>query len=104
VLVALEGGNVVGALRLSSRKPWSIDLRLFTPVEQAIYLTEMVIAPHTGVPDELYISITLEGAGGRHERGKFIRAPHERFGRLVEIVRQTAARAVDGATRERLTL
>ena len=45
VLVACAGGSVVGALRLSARKPWSIDPRLFTSVEQAIYLTEMVIAP-----------------------------------------------------------
>ncbi len=45
VLVARAAGLVVGALRLSPRKPWSIDPRLFTPRAHPIYLTEMAIAP-----------------------------------------------------------
>ena len=54
-------------------------------VEQAF--TEIVIAPHTGVPDELHFRLALTGAAGRtHTLAKFVQTPHRRFDLLVQLV------------------
>jgi GNAT superfamily N-acetyltransferase len=45
VLMALEDGKTVGAVRMESRKPWAIDLTYFTPVARAIYLHDVNIEP-----------------------------------------------------------
>jgi GNAT superfamily N-acetyltransferase len=49
VLVARDGGRIVGALSLQTKKPWAIDLRYFTPVDRALYLVDMRVDPaHQG--------------------------------------------------------
>jgi GNAT superfamily N-acetyltransferase len=45
VYVAIEGGRAVATFRLSTRKPWAIDLKHFKPVRLPIYLTTMAVAP-----------------------------------------------------------
>jgi predicted N-acetyltransferase YhbS len=45
VLVARNGGQVVGTLRLATKKPWAIDLKYFTRAERALYLTDMAVHP-----------------------------------------------------------
>ncbi len=66
--------------------------------------TEMVIAPHVGVADELHYTISLSGAGGTHTLGKFVSAEHARFVRLIETVSQIVKQHLDRETLERLTL
>jgi len=41
--VGEEGGRIVSAIRLQTKKPWAIDIAYFTPVGRAIYLTGMVV-------------------------------------------------------------
>ena len=51
-LMARDGDEVIGALRLVTKKPWAIDVSYFTPVKRALYLLDMVVAPErqgTGV-------------------------------------------------------
>lgn len=45
VIVARRGKTVVGTLKLSTRKPWAIDVNYFTPVKRPWYLTNMAIDP-----------------------------------------------------------
>lgn len=45
LLVARDGGRVVGTLRIATRRPWAIDRTYFTPVTRAIYLTDMAVDP-----------------------------------------------------------
>jgi GNAT superfamily N-acetyltransferase len=45
VFVARAGRKIVGTLRLSTRKPWAIDLTYFTPVARPLYLASMAVAP-----------------------------------------------------------
>jgi ribosomal protein S18 acetylase RimI-like enzyme len=45
VLVAEDGGRIVGTLTLSIHKPWAIDTAYFTKVKTPVYLTSMAIAP-----------------------------------------------------------
>jgi GNAT superfamily N-acetyltransferase len=45
VLVARENGEVVGTLRLATKKPWAIDLKYFTRAGRAVYLTDMAVDP-----------------------------------------------------------
>ncbi len=46
VLVARRrGGAAVGTLTLQTKKPWAIDTAYFTPVERALYLINMAVAP-----------------------------------------------------------
>jgi ribosomal protein S18 acetylase RimI-like enzyme len=52
VCVALRDGSIVGMLRLSTTKPWSIDISYFTPCTRPLYLTDMAVHPtaqHRGV-------------------------------------------------------
>jgi ribosomal protein S18 acetylase RimI-like enzyme len=45
VLVALNGGDVIGTLRLTSSRPWVIDPAYFTPVPRPVYLVDMAVRP-----------------------------------------------------------
>ena len=45
VLAARERGSIVGTLTLQTKKPWSIDVSYFTPVDKPIYLINMAVAP-----------------------------------------------------------
>jgi GNAT superfamily N-acetyltransferase len=52
VLIARRGTEIVGTLRLQTKKPWAIDISYFTPVKKALYLTSMAVTPgsqHQGV-------------------------------------------------------
>ena len=42
--VGREGKRILTALRLSSRKPWAIDVSYFTPVPRPLYLTGMAVS------------------------------------------------------------
>jgi len=66
--------------------------------------TEMVIAPHAGIPDELHFTLRLSGAGGTHTLAKFASAEHARFMRLLETVAQIVRRRLDREAARRLTL
>lgn len=45
VYVARNGGRIVATLVLSTRKPWAIDKRYFSPAARPLYLTSMAIDP-----------------------------------------------------------
>lgn len=45
VVLAHEGSEIAGMLRLQTKKPWAIDIAYFTPVKKAIYLTGMAVEP-----------------------------------------------------------
>ena len=45
VFVARVENEIVGTLRLTTKKPWAIDISYFTPARQPIYLLAMAIAP-----------------------------------------------------------
>ena len=52
VLIARNGSQTVGTLRLATRKPWAIDPRYFSPRQKALYLTDMAVLPclqHQGI-------------------------------------------------------
>jgi GNAT superfamily N-acetyltransferase len=45
VLLARDGTEIVGTLRLATKKPWSIDATCFSSVNRPLYLTSMAVAP-----------------------------------------------------------
>lgn len=45
LLIARYGKNMVGTLRLASKKPWAIDIAYFPPAERPLYLTSMAVHP-----------------------------------------------------------
>ncbi len=45
VLVAREGSEIVGTLRLATKKPWAIDTDYFTPCRKSLYLIGMAVTP-----------------------------------------------------------
>lgn len=45
VLVARWGAQAAATLRLTTRKPWAIDLAYFTPAARALYLHDMAVHP-----------------------------------------------------------
>jgi GNAT superfamily N-acetyltransferase len=45
VYVARLDGEMVGTLRLTTKKPWAIDQRYFSASNQPVYLLAMAIAP-----------------------------------------------------------
>jgi ribosomal protein S18 acetylase RimI-like enzyme len=45
VLLARHGSRTVGTLRLSTRKPWAIDPKYFSPCSTVLYLTDMAVDP-----------------------------------------------------------
>ncbi len=56
ILTARLNGEIVGSLRLATKKPWAIDIKYFTPVACALYLTGMTVKPglqHHGIGRQL---------------------------------------------------
>ncbi|MEO8076421.1 MAG: GNAT family N-acetyltransferase [Acidobacteriota bacterium] len=52
VIIARSGAEIVGTLRLATKKPWAIHPAYFTAVAKALYLTDMAVDPRrqrTGV-------------------------------------------------------
>jgi GNAT superfamily N-acetyltransferase len=45
VIIARKGGEIVGTLRLATKKPWAIDAKYFTQVRRPLYLTDMAVDP-----------------------------------------------------------
>jgi GNAT superfamily N-acetyltransferase len=45
VFVARDGSEIVGTLRLATKKPWAIDVTYFSSVRKALYLLDMAVAP-----------------------------------------------------------
>lgn len=45
VLIAQDGDEIVGTLRLATRRPWTIDTAYFAAVERPLYLVDMAVAP-----------------------------------------------------------
>ncbi len=45
IYVARLGGEIVGTLRLTTKKPWAIDTSYFSDCERPLYLLAMAIAP-----------------------------------------------------------
>src|SRR5208282_2220396 len=45
VFVARMAGEIVGTLRLASKKPWAIDPSYFTPCRRPVYLLAMAVTP-----------------------------------------------------------
>jgi GNAT superfamily N-acetyltransferase len=46
IMLARKDENLVATLTLSTRKPWAIDPKYFTPRERVLYLTQMGVAPN----------------------------------------------------------
>ena len=46
VYVARDGAELVGTLRLTTTKPWAIDIKYFAPAGRPIYLLSMAVAPN----------------------------------------------------------
>jgi len=47
VLIAFRRRQIVGAVRMDTRKPWAIDLKYFTPVASAVYLHDVNVEPRS---------------------------------------------------------
>jgi GNAT superfamily N-acetyltransferase len=45
VLLARQGDQAIGTLRLATKKPWAIDPAYFSPCTRALYLTDMAVLP-----------------------------------------------------------
>jgi GNAT superfamily N-acetyltransferase len=45
ILIAKNGKEVVGTLRLTTARPWVIDPDYFTPVQHPVYLVDMAVRP-----------------------------------------------------------
>jgi GNAT superfamily N-acetyltransferase len=45
VFLARQKGRLVATLRLTTRKPWAIDCKYFTPCSRPLYLLSMAVAP-----------------------------------------------------------
>jgi GNAT superfamily N-acetyltransferase len=45
VLVARQGGKIVGTLRLGTKKPWAIDPSYFSKSRKPLYLLAMAVLP-----------------------------------------------------------
>jgi GNAT superfamily N-acetyltransferase len=45
VFVARDGAELVGTLRLTTTKPWAIDIKYFAQAGRPLYLLSMAIAP-----------------------------------------------------------
>jgi GNAT superfamily N-acetyltransferase len=45
VFVAREGTGLVGTLRLTTKKPWAVDMSYFTACRKPLYLLAMAVAP-----------------------------------------------------------
>jgi GNAT superfamily N-acetyltransferase len=45
VIVAREGGSIVGTFSLATKKPWAIDKSFFANSKRPLYLTDMAVDP-----------------------------------------------------------
>lgn len=45
VFVARQGAEIVGTLRLTTKKPWAIDTSYFSPCRKPLYLVAMAVTP-----------------------------------------------------------
>ncbi len=45
ILIARARSRIIGALRLTTRKPWAIDTAYFAPALRPLYLTSMAVHP-----------------------------------------------------------
>jgi GNAT superfamily N-acetyltransferase len=45
IYVVRRRGGIAATLRLTSRKPWAIDVRPFTPCARPLYLVDMAVDP-----------------------------------------------------------
>lgn len=45
MVVATRRGQIVGTVRMETKKPWAIDLRYFTPACKAVYLHNVNVHP-----------------------------------------------------------
>lgn len=45
VVIAVHKNRIVGALRLTTKKPWAIDRAMITPVKRPLFLVGMAVAP-----------------------------------------------------------
>ena len=45
VLVARIGDSIIATCRMSTRKPWAIDVSRFAAVRKPLYLTDMAVSP-----------------------------------------------------------
>jgi GNAT superfamily N-acetyltransferase len=45
VFVGREAGDIVATLRLTTKKPWAIDINHFTDCRSPLYLIAMAVAP-----------------------------------------------------------
>ena len=46
VFVARDGAELVGTLRLTTTKPWAIDIKYFVQSSRPLYLLSMAVAPN----------------------------------------------------------
>jgi GNAT superfamily N-acetyltransferase len=45
VIVARDASGIAGAVRLATKKPWSIDPKLFQKVKKPLYVVDMAVSP-----------------------------------------------------------
>src|SRR5262249_18370598 len=45
VIVAQQGAEIVGTVRLTTKKPWAIDPSYFTPCRRPLYLLALAVIP-----------------------------------------------------------
>src|SRR6185503_3533297 len=45
VFLARKGSEIIATLRLTTKKPWAIDIDYFSPANKPLYLLAMAIAP-----------------------------------------------------------
>lgn len=45
VIVARDDAGIAATLRLTTKKPWAIDVKYFTPAGKAVYLVDMAVRP-----------------------------------------------------------
>jgi GNAT superfamily N-acetyltransferase len=45
ILIAKVNDTIAGTFRLSTKKPWVIDVNYFTPMGRTLYLTDMAVHP-----------------------------------------------------------
>jgi hypothetical protein len=76
---------------------------LFAAFVEAAF-TEMVIGPHTGVPDEIYFTLTLTGDHGERSFSKFVQTPHRRFDGLVSQVFHVVSSNLTAEQRKQLRI
>ena len=106
ILVARNGAEVVGTLRMTSLRPWVIDPAYFTPVPHPVYLVDMAVRPGyqrmgvgralleeaknlatalTGDAIRLDAYAGIAGAGGFYEKCGFTEMGHIMYKKVPHI-------------------